>query len=250
MNYNLISMRNTIRKLAFFGFIGLLLSLIGVWFIYERYPISQGADIDKSRYPVTGIDVSQHSGEIDFQEVLNQNIDFVYMKATEGGDYKDPFFENNYLNAKKHKLPLGTYHLFRYNVLGKTQAQNYLSSLENKSLELPLVADVEEGRPGEKYEREFVIRELKIFIDELYKAGYKNVIIYMNKKNYSIFIDEELEKHQFWIAHLRKEPVDNVNWLFWQHWHNRKMSGVEGFVDLNTFNGSREEWISFLNNEE
>ncbi len=228
----------------------LILCLIGVWLAYERYTMSHGRDIDKSLYPITGIDISQHSGKVDFQEIKNQRIDFIYMKATEGGDYQDPYFENNYLNAKKYNFPVGSYHLFRYNVPAKLQVQNYLNSLKNKSFELPLVADVEEGKPGEKYEKETVIRELKVFIDELHKAGYKDVIIYTNKKNYSIFIDEELEKYHFWLAHLSKDPFNQVNWLFWQHWQNKKISGAEGFVDLNTFNGSREEWLCFLNKED
>lgn len=48
--------------------------------------------IDKNKYPVTGIDISNHSGDINFEEVKKKNIDFVYMKATEGFDFIDNRF--------------------------------------------------------------------------------------------------------------------------------------------------------------
>lgn len=224
-----------------------LLSLAGTWIAYKRYNQLHGYDINKSVYPITGIDISQHTGKVNFPILKEDGIDFIYMKSTEGGDYTDPLFEINYAEAQKEGFIIGCYHLFRYNVPGKIQAKNYLNSLNGKMFELPLVADVEEGKPGEKYIKEVVTAELKIFIEELKLAGYPHIIIYTNKKNHSIFIDEELKKYDLWIAHLDPNPLDKVNWLFWQHWLNKKIPGAEGYVDINTFNGSRQEWIQFLN---
>ena len=236
-------------KKAFIIITGILFLVLSTltWIIYQKYSVARGYDIDKTLYPITGIDVSQHTGDIDFKIIKEDSIDFVYMKSTEGGDYKDPFFEQNYKNAREVGLILGCYHLFRYNIPGSIQAQNYLNAIKNKHLDLPLVADVEEGKPGEEYIREVVIAELKIFIKELKNAGYPYTIIYTNKKNHTIFIDEELKKYDLWIAHLDKNPSDKFNWLFWQHWLNKRIPGAEGHVDINTFNGSREKWIQFLN---
>ncbi len=194
---------------------------------------------------MTGIDISQHTGLVDFDVIRNSHIDFVYMKASEGGDYIDPFFDLNYTQAAKTTLALGSYHLFRYNVPGVTQANNYLTAIKGKKFHLPLVVDVEEGKPREKYIRETVTKEIKVFISELQKAGYPNVIIYTNKRNYTIFIDDELRKYDLWIAHLDKNPPTEIHWLFWQHWLNTKIPGA-GVVDINTFNGSREDWVLFL----
>ncbi|MDL2224513.1 hypothetical protein LJB92_04285 [Bacteroidales bacterium OttesenSCG-928-M06] len=223
-----------------------LVSLTGAWIVYKKYTRLHGYDINKTLYPVTGIDISQHTGIVDFSLIRQENIDFIYMKSTEGGDYVDPLFERNYKEAKNAGFTVGCYHLFRYNVPGKIQARNYLHAITDKEFDLPLVADVEEGKPGEKYNREVVISELKIFLEELENAGYLHPIIYTNKKNYSIFIEEELNNYNLWIAHLDSKPSNRVNWLFWQHWLNKKIPGAEGYIDMNTFNGSREDWFRYL----
>jgi Glycosyl hydrolases family 25 len=46
---------------------------------------------DPSRFPVWGVDVSRHQGEIDWASVAREpRIAFAYLKATEGGDWIDP----------------------------------------------------------------------------------------------------------------------------------------------------------------
>ena len=99
--------------------VGLLIILFaiafGIFIIYRVILVPSGIDIDKTKYPITGIDVSHHTGKIDFQKAKGQNIDFVYMKSTEGEFYKDNMFEKNYKRAKESGIPIGAYHFFRFN---------------------------------------------------------------------------------------------------------------------------------------
>lgn len=57
---------------------------------------------DKDQKPF-GIDVSHHNGKIAWQKV--PNVEFVYVKATEGATYVDPMFRLNIKGAKSRKLP-------------------------------------------------------------------------------------------------------------------------------------------------
>ena len=57
-----------------------------------------------------GIDVSSWQGNIDFSAVKNSGIEFVYIKSSEGTRYIDPYFEQNYQNAKANGLKVGFYH--------------------------------------------------------------------------------------------------------------------------------------------
>ena len=41
----------------------------------------------KTRYPVRGVDVSHYQGEIDWKVLGRQDIDFAYIKATEGSSH-------------------------------------------------------------------------------------------------------------------------------------------------------------------
>ena len=43
----------------------------------------------RERFPIQGIDVSAHQGEIDWAKIDRTSVNFVFMKATEGGDFRD-----------------------------------------------------------------------------------------------------------------------------------------------------------------
>jgi len=57
-----------------------------------------------------GIDVSKWQGYINYTAVKEDGIDIVYIKSSQGNDYKDPYFELNYENAKANGLKVGFYH--------------------------------------------------------------------------------------------------------------------------------------------
>ncbi|MBS7374797.1 MAG: hypothetical protein KIG52_02490, partial [Muribaculaceae bacterium] len=46
--------------------------------------------IDKNEYPIMGVDISKHNGNIDFKTLAANKLSFVIAKATEGTDYNDP----------------------------------------------------------------------------------------------------------------------------------------------------------------
>ena len=57
-----------------------------------------------------GIDVSNWQGYIDYSQVKASGVEVVYIKASEGTTFKDPYFEYNYENAKANGLKVGFYH--------------------------------------------------------------------------------------------------------------------------------------------
>ena len=62
----------------------------------------------------TGIDVSEHQGDIDWQAVADDGISFCYVRAawrgsTEGGLFADELFEQNYTGAREAGLDTGLY---------------------------------------------------------------------------------------------------------------------------------------------
>lgn len=72
--------------------IGLYLALDSgkIWFVYPS----------REKYPIRGIDVSNHQGKIDWILVPKSEISFVYIKASEGGNFKDKSFSYNWKSAK------------------------------------------------------------------------------------------------------------------------------------------------------
>ena len=57
-----------------------------------------------------GIDVSSWQGNIDFSRVKQAGIDIVYIRVSEGTGFVDPYFKQNYENAKANGLKVGFYH--------------------------------------------------------------------------------------------------------------------------------------------
>ena len=57
-----------------------------------------------------GIDVSEWQGDIDFEAVRQSGIDAVYIRAGEGSDYVDAYFESHYQGALAAGLKIGYYH--------------------------------------------------------------------------------------------------------------------------------------------
>ena len=53
-----------------------------------------------------GIDVSHHNGKIKWKQV--SDVEFVYVKATEGAKYVDPLYQQNIKGTRAKKLLVGT----------------------------------------------------------------------------------------------------------------------------------------------
>lgn len=224
----------------------LLFVLAMLFIIYRFFAVPAGIEIDKSRYPVTGIDVSAHTGKINFKQVKEQGVDFVFIKATEGEDFVDKNFELNYKNARKASIPVGVYHFFRFNKSGKEQARNFLKQIAGKRFELSLVLDVEEWGNPKSAKREYVVAEIRNFIEEVERQRKGQVMIYTNESGYRTYIKTNFDSKSIWICSFSKSPKIDAKWTLWQYSHIGKLKGAEGWIDFNTFNGSRKEWRQYL----
>lgn len=200
-------------------------------------------DIDRSRYPVKGIDVSSHNGDIDFRAVAADTVSFVYVKATEGAYWKDSCFERNFDGARAAGLRVGAYHFFRFDVSGLRQAYNLLDGLHGRRPDLPVVIDVEEWKNVPDVTTADVIDRLAVMADRLKAEGLR-VMIYTNKSGYSRFLHRRFDDLELWICSFTDPPTGGP-WRLWQHSHQGRVRGISGPVDLNTFNGSVQEFAQF-----
>src|SRR5262245_12494312 len=69
---------------------------------------------DLARFPVHGIDVSHHQGAIDWAQVKASGQTFAFIKATEGADFRDKRFSENWRQARAEGLVTGAYHYFTF----------------------------------------------------------------------------------------------------------------------------------------
>lgn len=231
--------------MAAIGFLAVLAVLVygGMW-AWRTYR-STGAKVDFGRYPVRGIDVSAHNGDIDFEKVADSGIRFAWIKASEGETVRDKRFMENYTGAVAGGLRSGAYHFFRFDCEGISQAQNLCNALDNIKPQMGVAIDVElEGNP-DGIDDETVIRHLHDMIDYLNLKGLP-VTLYTNKEGYSRFLAREFEDLPLWICSFTDyEPMGEMNWSFWQYTHSGSVPGVPGNCDMNVFYGSYPQLKQF-----
>ncbi|MGF2880532.1 GH25 family lysozyme [Acinetobacter johnsonii] len=200
-------------------------------------------------YPVKGFDVSHHQGDIQWQSISPQEFKFVYLKATEGGDFKDRKFQDNWLKAREQGFLVGAYHFYRLCRDGQIQAQNFIETVPKKTDSLPPVIDLEyDSTCINTYTREQLLKEIQVMHDRLYQHYGLQPIFYTSKAFYNIVLVDEFKKTPLWIREYQGQPElkGNPKWTFWQHTSQGQIKGIPTLVDLNVFQGSEQDWISFL----
>ena len=93
-----------------------IIIFLGVIFILAFMIVSQEKipSFLAGKYKMNGIDVSRYQGDIDWEIIEGQGIDFAFIKATEGSSHIDPCFEKNWEEAEQTSIFPGAYHFFSF----------------------------------------------------------------------------------------------------------------------------------------
>ncbi|AWI25687.1 glycoside hydrolase family 25 protein [Flavobacterium pallidum] len=196
-----------------------------------------------SRYSgnVLGIDVSEYQGEIVWDQVgtieNNFPIGFVLVRATAGDDRADNTFSENWKAAKAHHFIRGAYHYYRPDENSLVQAKLFIQTVQLRRGDLPPVLDIEKLPKGQS------IDSLKVGLRRWLRKieGHYGVkpIIYSGEKYYNDFLKDAFHGYKFWIANYNFfEEKIKKDWLFWQFTEKAAADGIEGYVDVNVFNGN------------
>jgi len=201
------------------------------------------------RYPVRGIDVSHHQGAIDWDQVKSEEIDFVYMKATEGSDHKDREFPDNWQAASRIGVVKGAYHFFTFCSPGSEQAANFIATVPVEPNTLPPAIDFEfSGNCKARPKKEAVVKEITVFIRAIEKRYGQSPIFYVTYDSYDAHIKGSFPAYHVWIRDIYAKPhvSDRLYWTFWQYANRGRVKGIKGLVDLDVFNGNNEAFMAIL----
>ncbi|AJC78671.1 cell wall glycoside hydrolase protein [Rhizobium etli bv. phaseoli str. IE4803] len=193
-----------------------------------------------SRYPIQGIDVSHHQGDIDWKTVAaQQNVRFAIMKATEGGDHRDTRFAENWQRAGDAGVVRGAYHFFTFCRPGKDQAQNVLATVPKMPGTLPIAVDLEfVGNCDKVPTLEEMVAEVNAFFAELRATFPEKPIFYVTQEFFDQYLkgnEARFPEHYLWLRSVFKEPTQEGcgRWSIWQFADNGTVNGIQGAVDLN-----------------
>ena len=202
-----------------------------------------------SGYYVHGIDISHHQGTIDWK-MLSQTrtsqfpIRFLFMKATEGGDFADNHFTANFDSARANGFIRGAYHFYNPKTDAVRQADFFIRSVDLQAGDLPPVLDIEQkSRDMDKLRK-----DLKIWLQKVERHyGVKPIIYTSYRFKTSYLNDSVFNSYPYWIAHYYVDSVEyKGEWQFWQHHDAGTLPGIDKRVDLNVFNGTLKQLDSLL----
>jgi len=219
------------------------LSLVVVLVVVRKWVFPQHEPAAASLYQVKGIDVSKHSGKIDWSVVRKNGITFAYLKATEGVDYVDPMYKQNLASARDEGMLIGAYHFFRFNKDGKQQALLFAKNCKLRRGDLLPVLDVERwGNMLSMRDDDEVVREIAEFLTVVEKKLKARPMIYTNEEAYNRYIKGNFDLYPLWFCDLEDEPDSEApGWDFWQYSHHGEIEGLPEEVDLNVFRRSQAQ---------
>ncbi|MGI9373083.1 MAG: GH25 family lysozyme [Hyphomicrobiales bacterium] len=220
-------------KRTLFAFACIMVVALAWWQRHLIYPMVETAPVI---YPTVGIDVSHHQGPIDWQEVASSDVQFVFMKATEGRDFKDTRFTQNWREARAVGLAVGAYHFFSPCRSGAEQAAHFINTVPKESGNaFPHAVDAEQLGPctyGTLVED--LAGEIDIFLNMVGKHYGVRPVIYTDSTFHKAELDGKLSGETFWLRSLVVKPsYRGDDWVIWQYHNRGKRPGISGPVDLN-----------------
>lgn len=194
---------------------------------------------------VTGIDVSKHQGEIDWQAVKADGIEFamlrgVYRGYGESGNLLvDEMFAENLEGALAAGVDVGVY-VFSQAITAEEaveEAELVLEQLNGRQVTYPIVFDMEEiagdaARTSGLSPKETTDIAIA-FCETVKNAGYEPMIYGNLKWMIANMEFERLTEYDKWLAQYYRKPAFPYAFQMWQYTSTGTVNGITGDVDLN-----------------
>lgn len=191
-----------------------------------------------------GIDVSSYQGDIDWNLVAQDGVEFAIIRlgyrgyGTEGNLREDTKFDANIQGARAAGIKVGVY--FFSQAINEAEAVEEanlcLQKIAPYQLDCPVVFDVELTREDGRMnnisveERTHVTR---VFCQTIENAGY-TPMIYHNTTMGALLIDvAALEEYDKWYASYSDQMFYPYEYKIWQYSDKGRVRGISTDVDLN-----------------
>ena len=212
----------------------------------DRFRMTYKPNGEESSY--FGIDVSAYQGDIDWDAVRSDGVEFAILRigvrgyGEEGNIKLDDKFFDNYEKAHKAGIDLGVY--FFSQAISPEEAQEeakfVLEQLDGRKLEYPVVFDWE---PATVTDPEDVPRTEDVmpgtltlsaisFCETIRDAGYDSMIYLGKKLAYLKYDLRQLGDYPVWLALYSTDLTYIYDFDIWQYGYG-EVDGIEGDVDFN-----------------
>lgn len=189
-----------------------------------------------------GIDVSYYQGTVGWSQVKASGRTFAFARVSDGLNYPDSKFAQNWPAMKKAGLVRGVYQYFRPSQDPEDQAALLLNKVKAagglQAGDLPPVLDLE---TDSDLPAATVVARAKAWLAYVTpKVGAKPIIY--TAAFMSSVIGNNFGGYTLWVANYGATcplmPSGWTDWKFWQDSQTGTVPGIAGAVDTNFFNGA------------
>lgn len=189
----------------------------------------------------TGVDVSDHQEEIDWNAVAADGISFAMMRVgyrgnTEGGLYADERYIANLLEAHEAGIECGVYFYSQAVTVeeAEEEAAFVLKLLDGRQLEYPVAFDYEilPNTRIANVDAQTVSRMAEVFCSTIRAGGYQSMV-YGNTYDLALLDDQSMAGCSLWCAEYDDGPSYARKADIWQYTSFGAVLGIDGPADLN-----------------
>jgi GH25 family lysozyme M1 (1,4-beta-N-acetylmuramidase) len=209
----------------------------------------------------TGIDISRHNGEIDWEAVAADGIDFAMIRCgyrgySEGEIKDDDRFEENIKGATAAGIEVGVFFFSQAVSVSEAveEADYVLEKIAPYEITYPVVIDIEiteaDGDGDEPRQNAVsgkVLTDAAAAFGETVSAAGYTPMIYTNLRMAYLKLDlRRLTGYDLWISEWRDEEHDPsfyYDYQIWQYASDGEVDGIDGDVDLNICFAHYEELL-------
>ena len=186
-----------------------------------------------------GLDISKWQGNVDFDKLLKNNVEFVMLRVGYQKDYNDtyvidPYFYNNIKKLNKLNIPVGIY-FYTYATSTEEafeQAMWVIDKIKDYKISLPVVFDFESWSDFSSLNLSLHdINEIsRTFLSTIKVNGY-DAMNYSSK--YYLENIWDIDEYPVWLAHYTSQTNYTGEYAMWQLCNNGRIEGINGDVDIN-----------------
>ncbi|WP_092627600.1 GH25 family lysozyme [Actinopolyspora mzabensis] len=214
-------------------------------------PSESAVDIPPNAH---GIDVSNHNGPIQWNKVAASGEHYAFVLATDGGNFTNPMFDQQFNGAKNAGMLAGAYHFGRPTGSAVGQADRLLNTVgsTDDGKTLPPVLDLEVSpNGGGCYGKTSgqLHSWTQSFLDRVKSKTGQDAIVYASPSFWSSCMagSQAFSENPLWLASYGvPQPSVFGGWdaySFWQYTNKGSVPGITGPVDRNLFQGSGSDLL-------
>lgn len=182
----------------------------------------------------TGIDVSEHNGVINWEQVKASGIDFAIIRCGYGmdqTDQDDKQWIRNVTECERLGIPYGVY-IYSYATntdRARSEAQHVLRLIQGRNLSYPVYFDMEDDSTlGAD-----LAALAETFCSTIENAGYA-VGVYANTNWWNSYLtDARFSQWYRWVAEWGPSCNYKGTYAMWQYSDTGSVPGISGRVDMN-----------------